>query len=216
MDNIVNFEQAKNQAKMNILVNSGLKKKIQIENRKHRKGIYYLWLFEKISLALVIAYAILFPIYCIVTGNFVSTNMRTGELSYFLVASFTSCIVAMGLTAVLLIYVLRMRLEHTFIGGRIDEMIEIVDDKLFYVFRIKYQTPADKRNIVVIDLNRINKLSYDYKLSEISIDGMMVEKIVNTSTNVHKIKISEMVDSHIKINDYFTPSLYEILKTKVN
>ena len=33
---------------MNILVDSGLKKKIQIENRKHRRGIYYLWLFEKI------------------------------------------------------------------------------------------------------------------------------------------------------------------------
>ena len=122
---------------MNILVDSGLKKKIQIENRKNRRGIYYLWLFEKISFALVIAYAILFPIYCIVTGKFVSTNMRTGELSYFLVASFTSCIVAMGLAAVLFIYVLRIRLEHTFIGGRIDEMIEIVDDKLFYIFRIK-------------------------------------------------------------------------------
>lgn len=71
---------------MNILVDSGLKKKIQIENRKHRRGIYYLWLFEKISFALVIAYAILFPIYCIVTGYLVSTNMRTGKLSYFLVA----------------------------------------------------------------------------------------------------------------------------------
>lgn len=165
---------------------------------------------------LVIAYAILFPIYCIVTGNFVSTNMRTGELSYFLVASFTSCIVAMGLAAVLFIYVLRIRLEHTFIGGRIDEMIEIVDDKLFYIFRIKYQTPADKRNIVVIDLNRINNLGYDDKLFEISIDGMMVEKIVNTSTDVHKIKISKMVDSNIKINDYFTPSLYEVLKSKIN
>jgi hypothetical protein len=46
--------------------------------------------------------------------------------------------------------------------------------------------------------------------------GMMVEKIVNTSTDVHKIKISEMVDSNIKINDYFTPSLYEILKSKIN
>ena len=117
---------------MNILVDSVLKKKIQIENRKHRRGIYYLWLFEKISFALVIAYAILFPIYCIVTGNLVSTNMRTGKLSYFLVASETSIYTSMGLTAVLLIYVLRMRLEHTFIGGRIDEMIEIVDDKLFY------------------------------------------------------------------------------------
>ena len=116
---------------MSISVDSGLKKKIQIENRKNRRGIYYLWLFEKISFALVIAYAILFPIYCIVTGNLVSTNMRTGKLSYFLVASETSIYTSMGLTAVLLIYVLRMRLEHTFIGGRIDEMIEIVDDKLF-------------------------------------------------------------------------------------
>lgn len=43
---------------MSISVDSGLKKKIQIENRKNRRGIYYLWLFEKISFALVIAYAI--------------------------------------------------------------------------------------------------------------------------------------------------------------
>ena len=193
---------------MNILVDSGLKKKIQIENRKHRRGIYYLWLFEKIFFALVIAYAILFPIYCKVTGNLVSTNMRTGKLSYFLVASETSIYTSMGLAAVLFIYVLRIRLEHTFIGGRIDEMIEIVDDKLFYIFRIKYQTPADKRNIVVIDLNRINNLGYDDKLFEISIDGMMVEKIVNTSTDVHKIKISKMVDSNIKINGIKLISLH--------
>ena len=201
---------------MNILVDSGLKKKIQIENRKHRRGIYYLWLFEKISLVLVIAYAVFFPIYCVVTGYFCFNKYENRQKSYFAVSMFTTCIVGMGLTAVLLIYVLRMRLEHTFIGGRIDEMIEIVDDKLFYVFRIKYQTPADKRNIVVIDLNRIKKISYDDKLFEISIDGMMVEKIVNTSTDVHKINITEMVDSNIKINDYFTPSLYEVLKSKIN
>ena len=200
---------------MNILVDSGLKKKIQIENRKHRRGIYYLWLFEKISLVLVIAYAVLFPIYCVVTGYLVSTNMRTGKLSYFLVASETSICTSMGLAAVLFIYVLRIRLEHTFIGGRIDEMIEIVDDKLFYIFRIKYQTPADKRNIVVIDLNRINNLSYDDKLFEISIDGMMVEKIVEVSYDEHEIKTDEFVDSKIKIWDYFTPSLYELLISKM-
>lgn len=201
---------------MNILVDSRLKKKIQIENRKNRRGIYYLWLFEKISLVSAIAYAVLFPIYCVTTGYLVSTNGRTGKLDYFLVHMMTTIRVSMWLTAVLLIYVLRVRLEHTFIGGRTDEMIDINDDKLFYVFRIKYQTPADKRNIVVIDLNRINKLSYDDKLLEISIDGMMVEKIVNTSTDVHKIKTSKMVDSNIKINDYFTPSLYEVLKSKIN
>lgn len=201
---------------MNILVNSRLKRKIQIENRKNRRGIYYLWLFEKISFALVIAYIVLFPIYCIVTGNFVSTNMRTGELSYFLVSMLTSTFGAMGLAAVLFIYVLRVRLEHVFIGGRVDEKIEIADNKLVYAFRIKYQTPEDKRNIVIIDLSRVSKLSYNEKLSEISIDGMMIERTVKASTNVQRINISNMVDSNIKINDYFTPSLYEVLKSKIN
>ena len=68
----------------------------------------------------------------------------------------------------------------------------------------------------MIDLEQNKKISYDDKLFEISIDGMMVEKIVNTSTDVHKINITEMVDSNIKINDYFTPSLYEVLKSKIN
>ena len=201
---------------MNILVNSRLKRKIQIENRKNRRGIYYLWLFEKISFALVIAYIVLFPIYCIVTGNFVSTNMRTGELSYFLVSMLTSTFGAMGLAAVLFIYVLRVRLEHVFIGGRVDEKIEIADNKLGYACRIKYQTPEDKRNIVIIDLGRVSKLSYNEKLSEISIDGMMIERTVKASTNVQRINISNMVNSNIKINDYFTPSLYEVLKSKIN
>lgn len=39
----------------------------------------------------------------------------------------------------------------------------------------------------------------------------MVEKIVNTFTDVYEINTSEMVNSNIKINDYFTPSLYEVL-----
>ena len=201
---------------MNILVNSRLKRKIQIENRKQRRGIYYLRLFEKISFALIIAYIVLFPIYCTVTGYLVSTNMRTGELSYFLVASETTIYGAMGLATVLFIYVLRIRLEHVFIGGRVDEKIEIADDKLVYAFRIKYQTPENERNIVVIDLSRINKLSYNEKLSEISIDGMMIERTVKASTNVQRINISNMVNSNIKINDYFTPSLYEVLKSKIN
>lgn len=201
---------------MNIFVDSGLKKKIQIENRKHRRGIHNLWIFEKLTLFIVMVLIVIFPIYCKITGSFISTNMRTGEHSYFIVASLTSVFGGMGLTLVLLISVLRKRIENIFIGGRVDETIDIDDDKLFYSFRIKYQTPVDKRNVVVIDLNRINNLSYNDKLFEISISGMMVEKIVSTSTDVHKIKISEMEDSEITINDYFTPSLYEILKSRIN
>ena len=59
---------------MVISVDRKLKRKIQIETRKQIRGIYYLWLFEKNFFRFG---------YCIVTGNFVSTNTRTGELSYF-------------------------------------------------------------------------------------------------------------------------------------
>ena len=196
-------------------VDKRLKRKIQIATRKQVHGIYYLWLFEKISFALVIAYAILFPIYCIVTGYLVSTNMRTGKLSYFLVASETTIYALMGLTAVLFIYVLRARLECLFIGDCVNEEIQIDGDKLVYAFRIKYQTPEHERHIVVIDLSRVSNLSYNDKLSEISIDGMMLVRTIKASTSVSTLGTSKMADSNITINDYFIPSLYEVLKSKI-
>lgn len=200
---------------MVLSVDKRLKRKIQIETRKQIRGIYYLWLFEKISFALVIAYIVLFPIYCIVTGNFVSTNTGTGELSYFLVSMLTSTFGAMGLTAVLFIYVLRARLECLFIGDYVNEEIQIDGDKLVYAFRIKYQTPEHERHITVIDLSRVSNLSYNDKLSEISIDGMMLVRTIKASTSVSTLDTSKMADSSITINDYFTPSLYEVLKSKV-
>lgn len=201
---------------MNISVDDGLKKKIQIENRKHRRGTHNLWIFEKVLFVLVIVLVVMFPIYCKMNGLFVSINMRTGENSYFLVAMFTSIIAGMGLVLVLIVSVLRKRIENTLIGGRADEKIEILGDKLFYVFRIKYQTLADQRNLIVVDLNTIKNISYDKKLFEINVEGMMVEKIVDVSADVHKIKTSEMVDGIVKLWDYYTPSLYEILKSKIN
>lgn len=201
---------------MDISVNSRLKRKIQIQNRKQRRGIYYLWLFEKISLLATITGLIAFPIWCIVTGNYVSTKMSTGEISYELIFMLEFVFGGMALTAVFFIYVWRARIECVFIGGRVNEEIQIDGDKLVYAFRIKYQTPENERNIVVIDLSRISKLSYNDKLSEISINGMMVERTIKASTSINRINTSKMVDSNIKINDYFTPSLYEVLKSKVN
>ena len=128
----------------------------------------------------------------------------------------TSTFGSMGLAAVLFIYVLRIRLEHTFIGGRVNEEIQIDGDKLVYAFRIKYQTPENERNIVAVDLSRISNLSYNDKLSEISIDGMMIERTIKAPTSVNWINTAKTVDSNIKINDYFTPSLYELLKSKIN
>ena len=166
------------------------------------------------SLVSVIVFIVVFPVYCMLSGSFISTNMRTGDSSYFLVAMITSIIAGMGLTFVLLISVLRKRIENLFIGGRIDETIELLYDKLFYTFRIKYQTPAAQRYLVVVDLNRIKNISYDEKLSEINVEGMMTEKIIDASLDVHEIEISEMAEGKVKFWDYYTSSLFELLKSK--
>lgn len=199
---------------MNITVDNDLKKRVRVENRRNRRGIHNLWIFEKTLLAVVLFLIFLFPIYCKASGTFVSTNIRTGENSYFLVAMFTSIIAGMGLVLVLLVSVVRKRVENIIIGERVDETIEILDDKLFYIFRIKYQTLMAQRNLVILDLNQIKNISYDEKLFEINVEGMMLEKVVDASFDVHKIETSEMTNSKLKLWDYFTPSLYELLKSK--
>lgn len=201
---------------MNITVDEGLKKKVKIKNRKNRRGIHNLWIFEKVSLFLVIIFSVMFPVYCMITGSYISTNMRTGKNSYFLVAMLTSVFSGMGLVFVLLVSVLRKRIEDTLIGGRVDEKIEILEDNLYYTFRIEYQTLINQRNLVIFDLKKIRNISYDEKSSEIIVEGMMAEKIVGMSYDIHKMGTSEMVDSKIKIWDYFKPSLYEVLKSKTS
>lgn len=199
---------------MNITVDNDLKKNVQVLNRKNRRGIQNLWIFEKMLLAVVIGFIVIFPVYCKVTGSFVSTNMRTGEKSYFLVAMLASIIAGMGLVLVLLVWVVRKRMENIIIGERVDETIEIFDDKLFYTFRIQYQTLMDQRNLVILDLNGIKSIEYDEKLFEINVEGMMLEKIVDMSFDASRIEASEMTNSKLKLWDYFTPSLYELLKSK--
>ena len=200
---------------MNIVADKELKKKVQLENRKNRKGLYILWIVEKVLLVTFIAWIFVYPLYCILTGTLVSHVPGTGKTSYFLVSMMTSITVGMGLTLVLFLWVVRKRVENLVVGGRVDEAIEIFDDKLFYTFRIEYQTPMEQRNLVVLDLNKLKNISYDEKLFRISIEGMMVEKMIKTSTNVQKIKVSEMENSELKLWDYYTPSLYEFLQSKM-
>ena len=199
---------------MSISVDNALKKKVRIENRRRRKGIHNLWIFEKGLLDVVLILIFAFPIYCVATGNFISTNTRTGEHSYFVVAFLTSIFGGMGLTLVLLVSVIRKRIENVAIGERVDETIEILGDKLFYSFRIKYQTLSNQRNLVILDLRKIKNVSYDEMMFKINVEGVMVEKIVDMSFDGYQVEESEMTNSKLTMWDYFNPSLYELLKSK--
>ena len=53
-----------------------------------------------------------------------------------------------------------------------------------------------------MDLNKIKNIEYDIKLAEINVEGMMIEKTLNISLDIHKIETSEMTNSKLKLWDY--------------
>lgn len=192
---------------MEFEVDEKLKKKMKKEGRKQKKGIYHLWIVEKVMLYLSIVLIILFPIYCRMAGafeGFIYKNILTLGIVI--------------LTAWLFIMVLRRRLEGVYIGERVDEYIEFNDNLMFYNFRIQCESLSNQGNLVVIDLNSIKNISFDEKTRRIEIEGKMVEKIVQIGNpsfmNKAKFDVGENV-SKIEIYDYFTPSLYDIIKNNL-
>ena len=203
------------ETKLELKINKRLQKKCKKNYRKEKKWMQGLWLFEKILLYGYLAYLLLNPIYCILTGKYVSMN-GSGEKSYGTVFEMTLIFASMGLTAALLVSVLRKKLEGVFLGGRDGETFEIKDNLLFYIFHIAFETPADMRNVVVIDLSRIQELSFNESTGKITIKGQMVEKTVSISSNLNRIAKEDMTNSIIQICDYFSPSLYSKLKEIVS
>ena len=189
-----------------------LKKDIQKKVEKNNKVIQVVWIVEKIVLALTMLFTVCFPIYCVVTNSFVATVSKTGEKSYEIIVLLTAIVCGMGLTAWLLIFVFRKRLISAYAGGRIDEMIEINGNMLFYTFRIKYQTSEGKKNLVILNLDKIDKLSYDEKLRKIEITGEMFEKTISISKKMQNVEAKDMSMCELQIYDYFIPSLYEQIK----
>jgi hypothetical protein len=195
-----------------VSVDEKLKKQVIVVNRRNSKKVNNLWIFEKILLIVVIMLSFIFPVYCRASGFLASTNIGTGNKSYSLVSMVDSIVACVGLTVILLIRVIRKRLESSLIGSRVDEKIEIVDNKLFYTFRVKYQTPENKRNLIIIDLCRLKNMDYNEDTKELTIKGLMTEKLIGTSDTEYMINDIEMIKSVVKIWDYFNLSLYATLK----
>ena len=201
---------------MNFSVDNELRKDIKKRERKRHKAIYIFWIIEKTLLLLTIITIVCFPLYCILTGEYIYTVERTGETSYFLVCMFTSVYSGGEFTLWIIIWAARRRLEELFMGGRVDEMIELNDSMLFYTFRIQYQSSANKRNLVIVNLNKIDKLNFDEELREIVVFGEMIEKVINVSKRLQDVDASEMSMSELHITDYFSPSLYEKMKQYIS
>lgn len=197
---------------MILLVDPKLRKKVRRKHSKNKKSVHLLWIIEKTLWLTLIAFIILFPLYCINTGYLVSHYVRTGGTSYNAVFFKTGEIAIVWLFIAFLVWFMRKRVELLSIGGRTDETLQILDDKLYHTFRIKYESPSDRKDSIVIDLNEIKSLTYDENLSEISIEGKMLEEAADAGKGSNIANSSSMTERKVKICDYYKPSLYETLK----
>lgn len=198
---------------MILSVDPKLRKKVRRMHCRNRRGLHYYWIFEKALWLALISFIILFPIYCIKTNYLISTITRTGEKSYLLVGFKMSFIVIIGLPLALFVRAIRKRFELVSIGGKTDETLQVLDEKLFHSFRIKNETPVEQIMLVIIDLREINRISYNESLAEISIEGKMLEEITDACKDLYTTDVSNMTERKIKLYDYYTPSLYKTLKS---
>ena len=201
--------------KLNFDVDQQLKGAVKEKIITTNKVLLRVGWIEKIVFIIVLVLTVFFPIYCINTGKYLSTITGTDEKSYFIVIMFTAIIFTMGMTLCLLIHVLKKRLAGAYSGGRTDERIEIIDNKLIYLFRIKFQTSIGQINIVVINLDEINRITYDKENRKIRIQGKMYEEIIEKYVPDFSIDENNMKKSEVEIYDYFKPSLYEFLEKNV-
>lgn len=194
-------------------INNKLKKDIQKKMMLSRKSVRITYIIEKIFLFVAIFGPSLYFIINVLDPNaFMGTIRGEVKKNYDVLILLTACPMGMLLTAWILVKTLRIKIASLHISDRVDETIEIVDAKLIYTFRIKYQSNPDERNIVLIDMEALEKVDYETETRKITIRGKMDERCINLNQESVNIDMSNAQMGEVVIYDYFMPSLKEYIE----
>ena len=200
---------------MKFEVNTQRKATIKKSIKFDRKSVYIAYLIEKIVLFIAIVGPMLFFIINAFDPTAYIGNVR-GEIrkNYDVLILITAIAMGMLLTTWILVRTLRVKLSSVHTAERVEETMEIMDSRLIYTFRIKYQFNFDERNVVVIDMESLEKLDYETETQKLIIKGKMVERCINISDVGAEVDMSNAESREIIIYDYFEPSLEEYIKNK--
>jgi hypothetical protein len=108
-----------------------------------------------------------------------------------------------------------MNLQFAYIGGLSGEALSIEDGKLIYTFTYLFKSLLGSRNLLIVDLNKIDRLTYDEITHKIELEGMMVEVIFKPDSKIDEFDLENMATNKVVLFDYFSPSLIEILREYV-
>lgn len=194
-------------------INNKLKKDIQKKMMLSRKSVRITYIIEKIFLIVAIfGPSLYFIINALDPDAYMGTIRGEFRKNYVILSLITLCPMGMLFTAWILIKTFRIKLASLHISDRVDEAMEIIDTKLIYTFRIKYQSNPDERNIVLIDMEALEKVDYETETRKITIRGKMDERCIKFNQESVNIDMSNAQMGEVVIYDYFTPSLKEYIE----
>ena len=198
---------------MQFNINVQLKKDIQKKMMLSRKSVRITYVIEKIFLTALIVSPILFFVINVIDPTAYVGNVR-GEIrkNYGVLILLTTVMASALLGLWISFWTLRTRLSSLHTSDRVDEAMEIIDTKLIYTFRIKYQSNPDERNIVLIDMEVLEKVDYETETRKITIRGKMDERCIKFNQESVNIDMSNAQMGEVVIYDYFTPSLKEYIE----
>ena len=198
---------------MQFSVSEKIKKDIKKNMKFNRKSVKITYIVEIIMLLFsTVGPLLYFTINALNPNAYLVTYRGENVKDYEVLILLTSLWMGMGLTAWIFIKTLRNKLENLQVSERIQETVEIIDSKLFYTFRIKYQSYADERNVIVIDMNSLKKVDFEEGSRKLTISGQMVEECINIDKECEEISFSNTELRNLVIYDYFEPSLAEYVR----
>ncbi len=187
-------------------------KEVEEANIRSHKAVYIIWMVERITLYFLLAYIVIYPVFCLITGYDVGVSTFTGKKSYIIIT--TNLMLAFSMLSVpFFLWVFRKKLENDFIGNMWCESVELKDDMLFCAYCWEVDPKRKLRNVTVIDLKSVTNLEYDEANKKMTIYA----KMRNSKVDINKRKITSANKNHMRESghilwDYYTPSLYDAIK----
>lgn len=136
---------------------------------------------------------------------------------YFFISLYGNIIFCVFLFFGVLAHFLKLNLQSANTEERIEEKVTLTDDTFIYTFRIRYQSGAKDRSIVVIPFDGIQKIDYYFDEGKLCICGSILSDYLVVD-QIEALENFETLRDHSEgefiIYDYFKPSLVESLKKK--
>lgn len=198
---------------MRIQINHKKKKELTKLAGTRKKSVCIVGKIEHILYFISVFGTLLFVIVALTNKQMLMEEVRgVVRKQYFFVSLYATIIFSVTLFWGVLAHFLKLNLQSANTEERIDEKLVLTEENLVYSFRIKYQSRANDRLLVLIPLDKIQKIDNYQNEGKLSIWGTVMSDYREVSQLDNLENLQDSYNGEFIIYDYFRPSLLECLK----